>query len=322
MADIKIMVFDPQAKTAKQGDIETLSIAEKQWLWIDIGGELDADAIKLLHEHLRIPALAIQDARRTRHPPKLELLDEFTFLLLREIVPGASNYDPLIGQLSLFVNSRALVTIHRNSSAAIAKAVADIDRKAANVTSSAPHFAYVICRALADDCEPVVLAHEEELAQIEDQLFDDNDGSALELLSRLSRILRRLRRILSYQATVFERLHQRVREKVVPLGKHESNDLFENMDRLATLCELNQALASDLLNTYLGVASHRLNVVMRVLTVATIVFLPLGLIAGIYGMNFELMPELSWKYGYFGALGTMAVVAIGLTLFFRFKRWL
>jgi len=62
--------------------------------------------------------------------------------------------------------------------------------------------------------------------------------------------------------------------------------------------------------------------VMRILTVVTIIVLPLGLLAGIYGMNFAVMPELSWKYGYFAVLGTMATVATVLILFFRLKRWL
>ncbi|MDH5344583.1 MAG: metal transporter, partial [Gammaproteobacteria bacterium] len=100
------------------------------------------------------------------------------------------------------------------------------------------------------------------------------------------------------------------------------HDLFENMDRLATLCQLNQELAVDLLNSHLSIVSHRLNIVMRVLTVATIVFLPLGLMAGIYGMNFEHMPELSWRYAYFTLLGLMASTATGLIIYFRRKRWL
>ena len=95
---------------------------------------------------------------------------------------------------------------------------------------------------------------------------------------------------------------------------HEFNDVSENMERLTSLCQLNQELAVDLMNTYLSVASHHLNQIMRVLTIATVLFLPLGLLAGIYGMNFEWIPELKWRYGYFAVIGAMITVVVALVL--------
>ncbi len=108
----------------------------------------------------------------------------------------------------------------------------------------------------------------------------------------------------------------------VELNPHEFNDVFENMERLASLCQLNQELAVDLLNTHFSLASHRLNQVMQILTITTVIFLPLALLAGIYGMNFQFMPELSWHFGYFGVLGAMAAIAGGLAVLFKRKGWL
>ena len=88
------------------------------------------------------------------------------------------------------------------------------------------------------------------------------------------------------------------------------------------VCQLNQELASDLLNTHLSLASHRLNQVMRVLTITTVIFLPLALLAGIYGMNFQFIPELTWHYGYFGVLATMAAIVVVLVVVFRRRGWL
>jgi len=302
-------------------DLPASPPGDGEWLWIDLSGDLDDDARTLLQDRLDVAGLAVQDAGRTRHPPKVEVLDNYLFLLLREIQPGATEKDPGLSQVSLFLNDKVLVTVHKPGSAAI-----DATRQryiAEAQTAAAPaRLAYTICRKLADTAEPVVLGHEEKLAAIEDYIFDRSDDSALESLGRLNRTLRRLRRVLSYQAAVFEQVRSRVKESAVPFNKHEVNDLFENMDRLASLCQLNQETAVDLLNTHLGIVSHRLNVVMRILTVATIIFLPLGLLAGIYGMNFEFMPELSWKYGYFVVLGTMAGVVISLVTWFRLKRWL
>lgn len=103
---------------------------------------------------------------------------------------------------------------------------------------------------------------------------------------------------------------------------HEYNDLFENLERLASLAQLNQELAIDSLNTHLSLLTHKLNQVMRVLTIATVIFLPLTLLAGIYGMNFANMPELGWQYGYFAVLGIMAMLVLALMTIFRKRRWL
>jgi len=325
MAEISVVSFSTTGDEPQSGGAELLAErvqAPGRWRWIDVAGELDAATKRMLHEQLRVPILAIQDAGRTRHPPKLELLDEYSFLLLREVAGTGDRQVLAINQLSLFMNAHTVITVHAAQSAVVRDITALVTERGQTGAKDPATLGYLLCRRLADLCEPLILAQEESLARIEDDIFEGAGDSAVEALSRLNRILRRLRRVLTYQSKVFEQVQSRVREKVMPLDKHEATDLFENMDRLATLCQLNQELAVDLLNTHLGVMSHRLNIVMRILTVATIVFLPLGLLAGIYGMNFVFMPELSWQYGYFAVLGTMAVVAAGLTLFFKLKNWL
>ena len=91
---------------------------------------------------------------------------------------------------------------------------------------------------------------------------------------------------------------------------------------LSCLANLYNELANDLMNGYLSLASHRLNNIMKVLTIITCIFVPLSFIAGVYGMNFEVMPELGSRYGYFVILGLMFTIATGLLLGFRRNRWL
>lgn len=324
MTDVSVVSFDRKSGASQAAGIELCHAAppgNAGWLWVNIAGPLNARTIALLKDDFEIPMLAIQDASRPRHPPKLELLDRYTFLLLREISTGPEPSEPRFGAISMFVNNDVLITLHATASPAIA-AVASARPQPGDLAAKTPdNLAYYICRRLADNCEPVVLIQEELLAKIEDRIFDEEDDSAVEELTALNRVLRRLRRVLAYQSAVFDQLRHKVKETVVPFDRHEAVDLYENTDRLATLCQLNQELAVDLLNTHLSVVSHRLNNVMQVLTITTILFLPLGLLAGIYGMNFEFMPELSWKYGYFGVLGLMALIAAGLTTYFKRKRW-
>ena len=103
---------------------------------------------------------------------------------------------------------------------------------------------------------------------------------------------------------------------------HAITDLYEQQERARSLADLFYGLASDLAEGYISVASHRLNHIMRVLTIITAVFVPLSFLAGIYGMNFENMPELDSRWGYFTLLGVMGLVAATLLLTFRHKKWL
>jgi magnesium transporter len=103
--------------------------------------------------------------------------------------------------------------------------------------------------------------------------------------------------------------------------EHELNDVFEQQERANSLTTLYYELASDLIESYISIASHRLNQVMKILTIITAVFVPLSFLAGIYGMNFENMPELHSASGYF-LLGVMAGIALLLLFIFRKMRWL
>ena len=98
--------------------------------------------------------------------------------------------------------------------------------------------------------------------------------------------------------------------------------MYEHQERAGSLASLYYELASDLIDSYISIASHRLNQIMKVLTIITAIFVPLGFLAGIYGMNFENMPELHSRSGYFILLSVMAGIAVTLLAIFRKIRWL
>ena len=103
---------------------------------------------------------------------------------------------------------------------------------------------------------------------------------------------------------------------------HEINDVYEQQERASSLATLYYELASDLIEGYISLASHRLNYIMKILTIITAIFVPLSFLAGVYGMNFENMPELHSQSGYFITLAIMGFIATILLLLFWRKRWL
>jgi magnesium transporter len=130
--------------------------------------------------------------------------------------------------------------------------------------------------------------------------------------------VKKLRRRLIYQTNAMKLLMESEEGKRL----HLFQDLYENSERYSSLCHLYQELMTDLINGYMSLSTHKLNGIMKVLTIVTVIFMPLTLMVGIYGMNFQHMPELTWHYGYFAVLGVMGLLSIALMAVFRYLRWL
>ncbi|NND60960.1 MAG: magnesium transporter CorA family protein [Gammaproteobacteria bacterium] len=323
MSTIRVMIFEP-GSGMRTGGAELLGIVPATpgaWVWADFDTVERGEERKLLQSHFGLQLLAVQDAQRERHPPKHELFGDTLFLLLRELSdPELGSDDPRFTHVAIFAAEKFLVTRRNRPSPSIeetwkSSTVEQLERGPA-------HIVYRISRAIVDRYTPLVLSMEERLGTLEDRMFEAPSDRILEELADYNRILKKLRRTFTYQHGMMQQVARGDEGVLVLFDDHEFNDIYENMERLASLCQLNQELAVDLLNTYLSVSAHRLNQIMRVLTIATVIFLPLGLLAGVYGMNFEYMPELSWRYSYFVVVGTMLGVALTLITIFKIKKWL
>ncbi|NNM19933.1 MAG: magnesium/cobalt transporter CorA [Gammaproteobacteria bacterium] len=323
MSGLRAMIYEPGGGLRTGGEelLGQQPATPGAWIWVDLDG-VDKDREReLLEQQFHINRLAIQDAQRERHPPKQELFDDCVFLLLRELdIDETSANDPSLTHLALFVGDNFLVTRRQGAASAVdpvwkSSTVGQLERGPA-------HIVYRICRHIVDEFTPYVVDLEERLGEIEDRMFESPSDDLIEDLALYNRILKKLRRTLTYQHLMMKQVALSNEGLMKLFDDHEFNDIYENMERLASLCQLNQELAVDLLNTYLSVASHRLNQIMRVLTIVTVIFMPLGLLAGIYGMNFSNMPELAWQYGYFTVLGVMAVIVATLFVVLRHKEWL
>ncbi|WP_405220520.1 magnesium/cobalt transporter CorA [Lentisalinibacter sediminis] len=322
---MRVLTYDPATNTTQFGGDELIRRWEpgsREWLWIDLDAEERDYENHILIDRFNLDPLAVADVQRDRHPPKLEVFDDHLVLLLKGLSAESEDIEFETIQIGFFLGENFLISRRDEISPSIERIWSEAEAGTLSTDRGPAHVLYRICRTIADRYAPIVLALEGRLETLEGEMFrQPRDELLAELLGYVAN-LRKLRRVFAYQQTLMAELMQGDSRYIGERGEHEFRDAFEQMERLASLSQLYQELAVDLMNGHISLTSHRLNQIMKVLTIVTVIFLPLGILAGIYGMNFDYMPELDWRYGYFAALGTMGTVVVTLLTIFRRKGWL
>lgn len=321
---IKCMLLNSGSETV-YGDeslIETWRATPKSYLWVDIDSH-DLTQERELLKNLQCHSLAIADVQRERHPPKIELFDNYIFMLYRGIFEAKGNllFDHL--QISMFVGVNILITRHPKKSISINNLFnKDGEKylKRSPITLALRIFHYSCGIYLHN-----LFEFEAKLETIEDAFHSGGDDKMMQEITLYRSRLIKLKRIFNYHGNIGAELKTLITDETPIINQAEQHtviDVHERIERLLSLSQMHYDICSDLVNGYISITSHQLNETMRILTVITAIFIPLGFLAGIYGMNFDYIPELKVKHGYFYLLGTMSFIAVSLILFFKKKRWL
>lgn len=291
-------------------------------IWIDIEGPVTPEISALL-QGMGCDPLAIKDSSRLRHPPKIEHFEQNTFLLFRGIAELDQELDLMPQQLGLWVGRREFITVHRGHSVSVHFFW---ERAFGRGRLESPGLlALRLIHYASGRYLETLLEFEERLAALEDSLLQDNSEIDMKQLVAYRSRLRKLRRIFNYHLTLAESIW---RQGSSYLGEgddelsHIRRDVYDRCERLYSLCSMYYELCSDLVEGHISLSSHNLNRTMKILTIISAIFVPMTFMAGIYGMNFEHMPELGWRYAYFSLLGLMLVMAISMLLVFRKIKWL
>ncbi len=322
---IRTLLHDRKTGETRRGDEGVFAEwAENPdlWIWADFDNEDPSREKALFSEKFGLHSLAIDDAQRDRHPPKLEVFDEYFFLLMNGLDATTTDIDFNTIPIAFFVSDRFLVTRRGVESVSMDAIWTEAENGGLDLSNGSVHAAYRVVRRVTDRYTHLVEGLQRRLDSMEDEMFENPRDALLEELIGYGRNLKRLWRIFTYHQGLFVRLSRKDHPFIGKQQRHEFIDVFEHTERLVSLTSLYKELADDLMNGYISVTSHRLNQIMKVLTVVTVIFAPLALLVGIYGMNFEDIPELKVKNGYFVLLGVMATIVTSLLLLFRKMRWL
>jgi len=292
------------------------------YLWLDIQDEI-TPAHRTLLQSLGCADLAITDCSRVRHPPKVENFDSNCFILFRGINQLDDALTLVPQQLGIWVGRNYLITAHRGHSVSVEHM---FERALEEKLLRSPSvLALDLLHYASGRYLEKLMTAEERIGDLEDQLLGLNSNEALKELVAYRTRLRKLRRIFDY--------HHRMAETIVEDGCHYlgtgdgdsyhiRRDLFDRCERLLSLCTLYYELCGDLVDGYISLSSHQLNNTMKILTIITAIFVPITFVAGLYGMNFDNMPELHHEYGYYIVLGVIVLLALMMILIFKRMRWL
>jgi len=321
---MQTVLYDPASGRLRHGGAELIDEWDQlaqSTIWVALEDEPVESESELLSSHFGVHRLAIADALRDRHPPKIEPFKDNTFILLKGLDATSTSLDFGTIQLSLFVGERFLVTRSSGRSLSSESVLSELKSGAMPPEFSPAGLALRLCRVVADRFLPLLLAVEKRLEEMEAEMLQKpSDDLLAELLSQKGD-LKKVLRILQYHAQVFSSARANTPAQ---LGghDHELTDVQEQLDRLLSLARLYYELTDDLMNGYLSISSHRLNQIMQTLTIVTVIFVPITFMAGIYGMNFEFMPELKFRAGYFILLGAMFSVVVTILAVFHYRGWL
>ena len=322
---IRAILYNPSTDEISIGGNELLESWENEihsFLWVDFEDHPKESATQIMHAEFGLHLLAIQDAQLTRHPPKIESFRDYTFIMLKGLSAGTETIHFSTHQLALFIGKRFFVTSHDAPSPSIDNLFAGIENDRQLFSQGPAKVALRLCRMIINRYLKILLDIEPRLDELEDEVLQRPGDAILAELLSYKTDLKKFKRIFQYHEFVFLELRSKIFPGFTEELAHEINDVYEQQERAKSLAELYYELASDLADGYISVSSHHLNQIMKVLTIVMSIFVPLSFLAGIYGMNFEHMPELHSRSGYFILLGVMTSIAVASLIFFRKKRWL
>jgi magnesium transporter len=261
--------------------------------------------------------LAIEDCIHTLQRPKLDYYEDNTFFVLQAINHETFSRE----EVDFFLANHYIVTFHHQPSPEIDE-VWERLRHSHNIGKWNPSTVlYHVLDKIVDNYFPLIYQIEDTLNEIDLNSEDRSMESLLNELFAVRHDLLVLRHTISPMRDLTYRILNSHRLEGIRMKMEYFSDIHDHLLKLSEMLEASRELTTDMRDSYLSLNSHQTNRVMKVLTVITTIFMPLTFIAGIYGMNFENMPELQWEYGYFFTLFVMFIVGGGMFLWFKWKGW-
>ena len=313
----------------RNGETRTADRVEPQWLdpksgvtlWVDLAGFTE-DEGKILTDTFHFHPLAVEDALSAVQFPKIEPYDGYLYIILHGIDFEAVEHQFATRDVDFFLGANYLVTVHDGRSRSIAH-MREMCPRHSHVLDEGPvALMHRIVDSMVDNYEPEIQKLEERISELEDEAYEGRSPLVRQLLG-LKRDLATMRRIMTPQRDAVGRLARREFPQISSEMAYRFRDVYDHVVRLTDEAYLFQDRVTGILETNLAAVSNRLNQIMKVLTVASTIFLPLTVLTGMWGMNVDLPQFPGGKEAQFWWVsGGMAAVSAVMLLLFRFLDWI
>lgn len=291
-------------------------------IWLDIIGLHDTETIELIGTYFYWHKLAIEDVVSVRQRAKVEEHDQHLYVVAR-MLRWLDNQRIDDEQLSIFLHKNVVVTFQEKSGDVFDSLRSRLlEGKGLIRSRGIDYFLYALLDSVVDQYFVIVERLGDKLEYMEELVIDENPRFELSDLHQLKRELMKLRRAV-YPMRELTNNMTKTDETIFESGtKYFLRDLHDHCIQVIDNIEIQRDVATGLMDVYINTVSNRMNETMKVLTIIATIFIPLTFIAGVYGMNFDVMPELHNPYGYYAVWILMIVIAIVMLIWFRRKGWL
>ncbi len=308
-------------ENCRAADISELRLEERNVVWADVSDPTSRD-FEELAEEFGFHHLSIDDCRNEHQRPKVEEYPGYYFIVLYEAELVGPEDRLKLRELNIFLGKNYLVTVHSRPIRAIETTRRLWHEWMDRSEQGSGLLAYLLIDAIVDDYLPLLDVMSDRMDDLEDSIFGQFKSEAIEEIFGIKKKLLFLRRAIAPLRDVFNTLLRR-EQPIFPREIHiYFQDVFDHLIRVADTIDTLRDMLSSTMEAYLSVAGNRMNQIMKRLTSISTILMSVTLIAGIYGMNFVLMPELRWRYGYVFALLSMIVVGLALYMYLKKVKWL
>ncbi|MHC5156739.1 MAG: magnesium/cobalt transporter CorA, partial [Planctomycetota bacterium] len=292
--------------------------------WINIDGIHNVEIIEQIGKHFDLHSLVLEDIVHVGQRPKLEEFDDHLFIVLKMLSYNQQDHSVESEQVSMILGSHYLLTFQEHTGDVFEQIRQRIRSGKGRIRKmGCDYLAYALVDAIVDNYFQILEVFGERIESLEESLLVDSGRDILHDIHHLKRELTFLRRSvwpLREMVAGMERMESALIKKSTRIF---IRDLYDHTIQIMDTVESFRDVASGLLDLYMSSVSNRMNAVMKVLTIIATIFIPLGFIAGVFGMNFEHMPELKWQWAYPVGFWTMIVfIVAGMVWFFKQKKWL
>jgi magnesium transporter len=291
--------------------------------WINLNGLNHVKEIEKLGNHFNLHPLVLEDIVSISQRPKIDEHEDYLFVVLKMLYTEKD--DTIISEQVSFILGKNYVLSFQESEGDVFDTVRERIRhgKGRVRTMQSDYLLYILMDAIVDHYFTIIENLGEKIENYESDIFSGNVNNSINKdIQDLKREILRVRRAIFPLREVINRIEKLESELIQPKTKPFYRDIYDHLIQVSENIDIYREMIWSLMDMYMTSISNKMNEVMKVLTIMASIFIPLTFIAGIYGMNFDYIPELHYKHSYFILWGVMLVLFLGMLYYFKRKKWL